>query len=515
MKKIYKDDFLEKNMAVRLLVDFRDLNFARFLVMSDVIKVVDEINYTVYRNTNLKKLNLCNQDRKFITALIDLLFRAGRCDIKICFEKKAYWNGLLHHIHYKPFNDASWQFVNLMRGDDNLSVYSEFEKALLKKDIKEAATVLREGKGSGAVLRNLNYLLSRCENEEDFQFVLDNLDANSVIILIQLLMKYGNHSENEQGRFFKFTKHNQFIIHKETPEEIARRRSYISDSAAEKICDKIYGNLKENLNGRLGKVYIDNSMKNIALPLQETTASGGYRVLPKGSRIHIEEGKKIRAFTYWEKIDDIDLSVIGITEDGREDEFSWRAMYGQQNNGITYSGDQTSGYHGGSEYYDISVDAFKKRYPDIRYLVFCDNVFSYGKTFRDGVCKAGYMTRDIQDSGKVFEPKTVESSFVINADDSFAYLFGIDLKDNDFVWLNISNDSAEQGAGNAEMKFLVDYFNVTSIMNLYDFFAMLAAEIVDDPALADVVVSDRNVDVGMNTEVIKSYDFEKIFRFMQ
>jgi len=247
--------------------------------------------------------------------------------------------------------------------------------------------------------------------------------------------------------------------------------------------------------------------------LQENTSNGGYGVLPKGSRIHIEEGKKIRAFTYWEKVNDIDLSVIGITEDGRQREFSWRTMYNHQSRELTFSGDQTSGYNGGSEYFDVDVALFKKNHPEIKYLVFCNNVYS-GTHFSGCLCKAGYMLRDVKDSGEVFEPKTVQSSFIINCDSTFAYLFGIDLEKNDFVWLNTSRDSNAIVAGATPLSFLIDYFKTTSILNVGMLFDMLAAEVVDSPEKAEVIVSDEDIEVGEDIEVIRSYNFEKITALM-
>ena len=129
-------------------------------------------------------------------------------------------------------------------------------------------------------------------------------------------------------------------------------------------------------------------MKNYALPLAESTSQGGFGVLARGSHIHIGERKKIRAFTYWEKVDDIDLSVLGLTEDGRQKEFSWRTMAERQSEAITYSGDQTAGFNGGSEYFDIDTAVFRKQYPRVRYLVFCNNVYS-GINFDQCLCRAG------------------------------------------------------------------------------------------------------------------------------
>ena len=137
----------------------------------------------------------------------------------------------------------------------------------------------------------------------------------------------------------------------------------------------IRSKLSEKLRNRLGKVYIEPSMKNYTLPLAENTSQGGFGVLSKGSRIPIEEGKKLRAFTYWEKVNDIDLSVFALTEDGNRREFSWRTMSGRQSAAITYSGDETSGYQGGSEYFDINLPEFKALYSEYRYLIFAITLF--------------------------------------------------------------------------------------------------------------------------------------------
>lgn len=48
------------------------------------------------------------------------------------------------------------------------------------------------------------------------------------------------------------------------------------------------------------------------------------------------------------------------------------------------------------------------------------------------------MLRDWDDSGQVYEPKTVKSSYLVNCESTFAYLFGIDLFTNEFVWLNVA-----------------------------------------------------------------------------
>lgn len=510
--KYVVDKCLCKDTAINLLIDTRDLQFAEFISFSDICKLVEYINIKKYNNANIKKLNFANQDRKLITSVIDYKLNKGDCNIRECFEKQAVWCGLLHHIHYKPKNSLGERFVRGMREEPNQSVYSDFEAAIKQFDIKRALDCLKEGKGAGAVIRNLNYLLSRCKNEADINYVLEHLHTKNPIILIQLYIQYMNYNANV-GRTFKFAKNNMVIVHKENDTEMKRRKSIVSKEVRDTVVPIVYNNLKDIYKNKLGTVYIDDSMKKIALPIQETASMGGFGVLPKGSRLPMKEGKVIRGFTYWEKVDDIDLSVIGITEDGTQVEFSWRTMAGLNSLAIVYSGDQTSGYNGGSEYFDIDVEKFRNMYPNVKYIVFANNVYSR-IPFMRCICKGGYMIREDVDSGEVFEPKTVASSFAINCDSTFAYLFGIDLDTNELLWLNVARSGITQIAGTTSLAFLLDYFKITSIINVYDLFEMLASTLTNDSSVADVVVTDEEVVTKEDAVVVRSCDIEKIMAYM-
>lgn len=105
---------------------------------------------------------------------------------------------------------------------------------------------------------------------------------------------------------------------------------------------------------------------------------------------------------------------------------------------------------------------------------------------------------------------------VIETDDpTFAYLFGIDLFTNEFVWLNVANNSKSRVAGDTNLSFLTDYFHLTDVMNMYDFFSMMAEKIVEDPMEADVVVTDHEVKCTEGAQIIREYDFEKIRMLME
>lgn len=118
------------------------------------------------------------------------------------------------------------------------------------------------------------------------------------------------------------------------------------------------------------------------------------------------------------------------------------------------------------------------------------------------------------ESGEIFEPKTVESAFAINCDSMFAYLFAIDLKENELVWLNVANSMPASVAGTAKLDYLFDYLDMTSVMNVYDLFEMLATEVTDNPQCADVVVTDEEISIEEGVDLVTSRDVEKIIAYM-
>ena len=124
------------------------------------------------------------------------------------------------------------------------------------------------------------------------------------------------------------------------------------------------------------------------------------------------------------------------------------------------------------------------------------------------------MLRDISDSGEIFEPKTVQSSFMIDCNSTFAYLFSIDLENREFIWLNAARQGRTIVAGETSMNFLTRYFSYTSVMNMYMFFEMMASELVNDPADADVIVSDKTLEHSADADVIHSWDFDKVLAYM-
>lgn len=509
----FPEAIASKATATTLLRQTRDLRFVDYLALSDVVRLVDDINFFEYKNANIKKLNLKNADRRFVTSVIDRIFEGGFINVRECFEKKAVWCGLLHHIHYQAKCEAAEKFLYLMRNKGNQSVYAEVEKYLSEHNVKMAVDALKRGKGNGALLRSLDYLISRAESEEDVHAILSAIDSGRPILLLQLLMHYSAPESKEKCRTFNFTRHGLYVTHYETEEEASRRKTRLGKETRAVMAKYIKSILAARLHGTLGKVYVHPDMDKIAIPMHEAVANGGFGALPSGSRVKLDDGQKIRAFTYWEKVNDIDLSIIGIDRNGQEYEFSWRTMYFQNSDCLVFSGDQTSGYNGGSEYFDVDLKLLKKERPHLKYLVLCDNVYS-GSDFSECVCTAGYMMRDNVDSGEVFEPKTVKSSFRVTADSTYAYLYAIDLDTRELVWLNCSVYSDQIVAANGRVGNALARIGELEIMSAGELVRFAATEIVDSPELADVCFTDEELPKREGREQIHSYEYTRLMSLL-
>ena len=266
-----------KNTAIRLMTALRDVSYASYLTLSDLTKVAEEIQWQNYQSEDVRKLNWKNQDRKFMTKLLDEKCKAPDPSFQTCYERQAMWCGLLHHIHYQPKTAFGRHFVSCMRSGKNNSAYSHFVGSLESGNVRKAVTDLGREKGAGAILRNLNYIVSRIKNEGDLQFVLERLDTSNGVLLLQLLVRFARPEDIERirPRSFKFTKNSLLKVHRESDLEIGHRRSFITKQESDRIYAFLKEKVREVYQGRLGTVYVDQDIKNLALPLQESASSSG------------------------------------------------------------------------------------------------------------------------------------------------------------------------------------------------------------------------------------------------
>lgn len=509
------------NTAIGLLIETRRAEFSNQLKLNEFPKVVEELNYRCYGNKNVKKLNLKNKDRKFLISILDRMLSRYTTipDLMLCIEKRKIWKGILHHLHHR----CGGYFPQYIYDDTMPSFMGAFERGLQKWSFGKAVEYLNGTKGPAAVIRNLDYIVSRYKDvsrQEMFETLMPIIDKTNNVVLLQMINHYSNFERD--GRSYSFSKFGLKKTHTQTDKEMtACQTNKIPESTIAWLKGWFMAALAANMKKlNVGKVYIDPVFKKVALPLDVAAMNGGVGVLPAGSRLPIPEGAVVRAFTYWEKVNDIDLSAFLCDDNMKKiEEFSWRsyARNGSASSGFIFSGDQTSGYYGGSEYFDFDFETIQKKHPTGRYIVLNNNVFS-GGNFSDCFCKAGFMLRDNFNSGEVYEPKTVKTSFLINAKSTYCHLFAIDLKTREIVWLNINKDSKAIVAGTESNQYLRKYITLTEEHNIYDLFAYagtLAQTIEECVDEKDLIFTPERLDSKTKADVITLEDLEKINKYIE
>lgn len=189
------------------------------------------------------------------------------------------------------------------------------------------------------------------------------------------------------------------------------------------------------LNNRtLDNVYIDPGLFKINLPFG-LSASDLSKSISAGSRLDIELPNILRLFLHWRGHIDMDLSVSYYDENNKL--LSSVSFSDLRNPYTKHSGDVRSAPNGASEFIDIDLTNIDK---NVRYIVPYVNSWS-GESAKDvQELFMGYMSRG-NDSGKLYEPKSVDTKFSLVGDIRSFKPFYIDLVTKEFVWTDSKDKS--------------------------------------------------------------------------
>jgi stress response protein SCP2 len=349
-----------------------------------------------------------------------------------------------------------------------------------------------------------------------FDKVAENVSSN---VLLQVLTHFNYRNENKGKRFF-MPKGNVAKI-----KVMDDKRDSIDDELCLKVVDICSSALKSQykLKGKLGKVYIDESLKNYLVPFSQRSANKALRAVVRGSVGKMNSGNVIRLFCWWKNVTnndgsesyynhgrvDIDLSCVAYDVNWKNlGDISWRNLTDHDMK-MFHSGDITDAPHGACEFIDIDIESALKN--GVRYLmpaIFCFTAQKFSQ-IPEVFCGA-MMRKDVND-GEIFEAKTVQERMDIGGDSSGNVPFIFDLQEKKIIYADLALGDKRHMWGNTVESNKDTLANnglaITSIkkMNLYDLFTLHAesrGKIVKDIDKADTVFS---MDKG-----ITPFDIDKI-----
>ena len=476
-----------KENIISCFMQYKDVRFACQLDKKDVVK----LSVQLYGDKPV--LAIQGADKK----LLETAFYACKgCPLS---KKQA-----------KYFNTLSKKLTGKKGSESNArSPYKAAKKLIDEGKAFEAAQVF--AKNGSLLQRNLVWVLSRAKDEAEFKAIVDLVEAENLIVLMQLLLGLTKDDYIDHRRF-SFYKNNCKTTHVETDYEFETRKSKLSPERKTLLRDLVTCKVYESISKLepLGKVYIDEEFKKVAIPFNTSASGLGLDVLPVGSRVPIT-GDYIRTFCYWEDVFDIDASAVLYKE-------NFTSAYGD----VLYWGNYSCKPFGpsalcsgdcrasdGAEYQDFRLSELIER--GYKYVLYTLN--GYGGRLNCGEIYCGYQNKDNLET-KAWDPKNIETQINVRGD-SRSYLgFAIDLEAKEMIILNTVVDSDCRTVATDDLEGIKDYLD-PKYLETFNAYKLIAArsEVVETPEEADIIFSST-LKVKGEQKLVRPSDVEILVSYL-
>lgn len=459
----------------------KDINFAKLLDRKDVVK----FSVLKFGNANFNKMNKNQKTTlKLIKNMIPLVKKTS-----LSKKQAKFFNKLCKECNLK-----------IVDNNDN-SPYKAAIKEIKNGNVISASKIFLD---SGSLFaRNFRFLLSRANNEEK-NILINMLPNDNPILLYQILTTILN---DNGKRIFTFKNNNLVKCHIETDYEEKYRKSKLDYETRELLSNIIKNKIDSYYLSlpKLGKIYISEKFKKIALPVNNSCSGRGLDVLPTGSRIKIN-GNYIRTFCYWKNVFDIDTSALFIKDDFNQNndyvELSWR-NYNTLPLGESALSSGDCRDKNGAEYQDFKIDELLEL--GYRYVIYTLN--GYGGKLDEGEIVCGYQNKNNLNTS-AWDPKNIE--FKINViSNSCAYTgFAIDLKTKEIIVLNL-NSSGNNQVVNKKQLLLIEKYLKENYLNYSMYDLIKCRGEITTKEEANIIFDDDYIPLD-NQKNIKSYEMEKL-----
>lgn len=319
----------------------------------------------------------------------------------------------------------------------------------------------------------------------------------------------------EGSRIFSHYSRGMKSVHVETDDEMKKRKSSLSPEKLKgyrEMLDKVFF-LSCKKHGRLNgkKVYLSDAFRKIAAPINTSASGSGVDVVPAGSKLDLSKGK-IRLFSRWEGIRDIDLALV-LTYDAKEPEvcsfWNWAGFNKKYGGALLFSGDDTS--YAGAEYFDLDADTLRKQGASGALVV----VKAYGGKLSSGSVFWGWQEKDDFDTA-AWDPKNTAFESRVGGSERSAICAYLDFCSMEAVVINEAFSDEDRCAdADGLLKAAKRYLSPEYLLDsgVESFVLASRAEIVDSPDEADVVFMD-GYEPKPGQEAASSFDKQKLARLL-
>ncbi|WP_112269177.1 TerD family protein [Lentzea terrae] len=296
------------------------------------------------------------------------------------------------HPHEHPFEQAQDVFAVARKEKTTRSFAGQVEVAFAENDPDLALRIL--SKAPGLLLRQVDRLI-RNGAAGVAEAVAVAVPDVSGRVLVSVLEHLSNREKPDTARVFASRSRKVWIADDDRPpldpDAVSAIVAVVEDELVRRLPD-------------FSALTVDQEVLDVVVPMSGTATEDGFGVLPRGSKLRLE-GDVLRFFVHWRqssKRTDYDLSAVLLDENFQyQGQVSWTRL---TDTGAFHSGDLTEAPNGATEFLDLHRDVVTAKYvvPQV-------NIYA-GEGF-DAVAEStfGFMTRDLDQLGKPFEPSTVRA----------------------------------------------------------------------------------------------------------
>lgn len=477
-----------------------------------VYAIISKGDYTL--NNNSKFISLDRKCRRLFLEILNNMC-AHKDYVYDDFSRHDFlWKKAFEKLHVGEY-EKQYPHIYLVCKNIRENNYSTYYSMLEKNKNNQIGLISLLSKRPGEFARRMDMLLRNRSFEaeytlQEFEKIADQVSSN---VLLQLYMFFQNRNLYSTRIFcIKKLYYDNYI-------EVEDKRYNIPDDIIERVCSIICDALSRIYSSypRIEKVYLDESMKNYAMPMNSRNKSTGNKTLTFGTRIKLDEedGSFIRFFTHWKNMSDgndkrvdIDLSVELVNEDFTSTRsVSWHNLFGGRKFDTYHSGDIVTAPNGASEFIDLDYIKASKYY---RYGVICNYVYT-GQDFCDiPECFSGVMFMEKKGKrGVVFNPEFVKYKYDLTQYGSSENIaLAIDFKTRELIWMDISRPSGgiyQVASGDSGVVIALKNA-LKNQMNMYDFIKLHSSHLTfaDDISQSEFIISEKE------NATLKPFDVEKI-----
>lgn len=439
----------------------------------------------------------------------------------------GWWVRLFHSLHigdYAGKFPKSYQAASKVRSNKRVKTFGgKLQEAYLAQDVDKVLALAKQRPGifarnMGSYLRTFGGNYRKINNA--FKEVVDTIATRNLVSLWGFLKTCDMVSDH-------------IMVPSKTGK--VKLQQCERETIQRKHADAIIATIKSSLITRFGqlpsfgKASIEETLYKSVVPTGMRSAPSGKLTVAKGTRLPMDNKNFTRLFCFWDdKHNHVDLDLSCSFVDSN---FTQKAhcSYSDLRAGGNYyrdaddecyavhSGDfVSSGPKGATEYIDINQE--KALQAGIRYAIMSVIYYNgYGTNFDTiNTCFMGWMSREDQNLGEQFDPKTIQQKVDIRGDGRVAVPVVFDLVENTAIWLDMQNignlgsysDISSHGNIHSLMMYnVMNNIGKVTLGELYELHVEARGELVDVTDEADVRFT--TFPTGSETDV-SVFDYDKI-----